>query len=230
MNNTPPDAQEPPVNLETRRVNFINLQGQVYGRFTVLSFDERQKGRSRWFCQCQCGKIRSVDCANLRSGHSKSCGCLSSEIVIKRNTTHGKNRTVEYTTWARMKTRCYDPNGSQYKNYGNRGIRVCDRWLNSFENFLADMGKRPSNQHSIERKNNNGNYEPKNCKWALPIEQANNTRKNKNITFQNRTQSLSMWCRELNLSYGTTHARFGMGWSATRAFTEPIQAGRRQIN
>lgn len=129
---------------------------------------------------CACGVAFSAVVNNVMSGNTKSCGCLRKEVVAatgRKNRRHGESRqTAEYRTWMGMKIRCYYPNTNGYENYGGRGIKVCERWLNSFESFLADMGRRPSTSHSIDRVNVNGNYEPKNCRWATDKQQRRNRR------------------------------------------------------
>lgn len=142
--------------------------GQRYGRLTAIEFSGRERhGWAVWRFRCDCGKELTALAANARYGTTKSCGCLR----IK----HGMNGTKEYHSWIGMLSRCRDPNNAGYKDYGGRGITVCDRWT-KFENFFADMGLKPSPSHSIDRIDNNGNYEPSNCKWSTPEEQSNNQR------------------------------------------------------
>ena len=128
--------------------------------------------------RCDCGTEKEIMDSSVKRGNTKSCGCLLRENgrkTAKLNTTHGMRYTKEYECWKSMKQRCSNPNKDGYKNYGGRGIKVCDRWLNSFENFYADMGPKPVG-HSIDRINNDGNYEPKNCKWSSNSDQAYNRR------------------------------------------------------
>lgn len=156
----------------------MDLIGQKYGRLTVV--ENKTIGyKYKWKCICDCGNETIVYHGHLRSGHTNSCGCLNREAVINRQYKHGQsgyNTSKEYMTWLAMKSRCYNSNNISYKYYGERGIKICERWLNNFENFLTDMGKAPTKDHSIDRINNDGNYEPSNVRWTLPIEQANNRR------------------------------------------------------
>lgn len=166
------------------------LIGQTFGDLTVLAEGRRrpipsgQKPR-RWICHCACGNFSCTTTGQLRSGRSRSCGCLISKTVIKRCTKHGfgtrKNKCVEYRTWKAMRKRCSNPKFEDFKYYGGRGIKVCDRW-NEFTNFYADMGPRPSSTHSIDRIDVNGNYEPTNCRWATPTEQSRNRRNVKSVS------------------------------------------------
>lgn len=142
-----------------------------YGRLLVLKKDDEYLGKnSRYICKCDCGKEMSFFGFSLKNGNTISCGCYNKEIITK----HGMYKTPEYSAYIQMKQRCYNPNSKRYKNYGERGIIVCHRWLESFENFLEDMGKKPSKNHSIDRININGNYEASNCRWATDYEQRSN--------------------------------------------------------
>lgn len=146
---------------------------------------------------------------------------------MKGNYKHGdapnSGKSKEYTTWMGIKSRCYNKNVRSYKSYGGRGIHVCDRWLNSYENFLLDMGRAPSPKHSIERKNNNGNYDPDNCKWATDEEQRSNTSTLRKITFNGQTKSISQWADVLNIKYKTLDNRLRVGWSIERSLSQPTK-------
>lgn len=151
-----------------------DIIGCVFGRLTVLSY----AGDGKWNCACECGGQPAIKRSNLVTGNSTSCGCKRRETTSRLLTTHGKRHVVEYKTWLRMKQRCLNPNNPDFTYYGGRGITVCDRWKHSFEHFLSDVGGRPSPLHSIDRVDNNGNYEPGNCRWATHTQQMNNTRRN----------------------------------------------------
>lgn len=160
--------------------NLLDLTGQPFGRLTVTSRGPNGKhGEVRWHCRCTCGNETLVYAGNLRSGDTRSCGCLSRELLVTRSTTHGAARvgaeTPEYHAWHAMFQRCTNPHHASWEDYGGRGVTVCERWQ-SFENFIADMGPRPSPKHSLDRTNNDGNYEPSNCRWATWNEQARNRR------------------------------------------------------
>lgn len=155
--------------------------GKSYERWLILYFSTKTH---LWTAQCICGVIKEVNIADIRNGSSKSCGCLRTETTVKRFTTHGygsqaKGLIPEYNTWLGMKQRCYNKKCACYSYYGGRGIRVCKRWKHSFSNFLADMGRKPGPDYSIDRINVNGNYEPSNCRWATKKEQAINTRRSR---------------------------------------------------
>jgi hypothetical protein len=162
--------------------------GTKFNRFTIISETERyikpsgQKIR-RFKCECECGNIKIVSLSNLRNNVHKSCGCFSNDnpSALKHSHCTNYNMSRTYVTWLNMKARCNYSKNNRFKHYGGRGIKVCHRWLNSFENFLKDMGERPKGT-SIDRINVDGNYEPGNCRWSTPKEQENNKRRTKKIT------------------------------------------------
>jgi len=161
-----------------------DLTGRRFGRLTVTSRAADGAGGVQWNVVCDCGNARIVYRSNLKRGVTTSCGCFRKEDAARRETTHGgakrgTQRSSEYKIWAGMKQRCSYPNHRSYPNYGGRGINVCDRWLDSFEAFLTDMGPRPASHLTIDRINNDGNYEPGNCRWATWSEQAKNKRPRK---------------------------------------------------
>lgn len=157
----------------------IDITGQKFGRLTVLNFDGVKSKKARWICKCECGNEVTAEGISLRSGHTSSCGCLARK--------HGKYNTLAYSSWRSMKSRCHNSNEKSYKNYGERGIKICERW-NNFENFHADMGDRPSKEYSLDRIDNNANYScghcedclkngwATNCKWSTISEQSKNKR------------------------------------------------------
>lgn len=161
-----------------------DLTGQRFGRLMVISKTTSNKYRqSMWLCRCDCGTEKTILGLSLKHGKTTSCGCRNREVASERFTTHGHTRggrTLEYQSWLAMIRRCNNPNEAIYHYYGGRGIKVCERWVNSYENFLEDMGKRPSKNHSLERIDVDGDYEPSNCKWATRTEQALNKRLYKN--------------------------------------------------
>lgn len=211
----------------------IDLTGLVFGRLTVVcEADKRNKaGSVHWKCVCSCeGKIIEVASRSLRVGTTKSCGCLQRENiarVIKSNIVHGMCYTRVYYIWRHMVGRCTNPNDKKYPSYGGRGITICDRWL-KFENFYEDMGDPPTKEHSLDRVDNDGNYEPKNCRWSTPKVQSRNTRRNVLITHQGKTQCLSAWAEETGIGSGTLQYRLKNGWSIERTLNEPAVLGKNQ--
>ena len=203
---------------------FIDLTGQVFNRLTVLSRAENDKNnKPQWNCICECGKNTKVQSSSLTTGGTKSCGCLRIENTGKiNNLTHGMSKASEYKIWQTMKRRCYSETNNA-KNYRDRGITVCDRWLESFENFYEDMGPRPTTKHSIDRIDNDGDYCPENCRWATTTEQLNNTRSNARMTLNGETKTRSEWSRVLGISLGTIESRKRYGWSDEKALTTPVR-------
>lgn len=193
----------------------------------VREYAGTHKGRASWLCQCDCGKQVTCFTVNLTRNHSTSCGCYSREKAKQRATKHGESHSApEYVAWYEMQKRCLDEKNHKYSIYGARGITICDRWLNSYENFLADMGRRPSPKHSLDRIDVNGNYEPSNCRWASVKEQANNRRDNIHITWNGVTKTLSQWAESTGIKYATIRWRFHAGWSPLSIFEEARSCGR----
>lgn len=207
-----------PIPSSTR---FLDLTGQQFGRLSVLGYGGT-KGKWKfhwWYCRCECGTITTPVTGKLRDGSTTSCGCYGREKTSICNSTHGMSNSSEFRIRASVIRRCYDPKNNAYARYGARGITVCERWLESFENFYADMGPRPSLDHSIDRIDNSGNYEPENCKWSTRIEQGNNKRNNRLIEMGGRVQTVAQWCRELGVEYDTVSRRLNQyKWSVIKSF------------
>lgn len=193
----------------------LNLTGRRFSRLVALQPSGARRQRSiEWECMCDCGTLTKVASSKLVSGETRSCGCIRAEI----HTTHAMSSTLEYRIWSQMKERCYNPNNSRWPTHGRRGIKVCDRWRNSFENFIADMGARQSQGLSIERLDNDGDYTPQNCIWATSQQQAENRGTTRLIEIDGKRQSLKAWCREVGVPYLRTWKRIAQrGWEPQRA-------------
>ena len=207
-----------------------DLTGQRFGRFVVIERGEdklRSNGlvRPRWLCRCDCGAVRLVLGDSLRSGKSKSCGCLKDDVAKLTHTTHNLSNHPLYKIWYDMKRRCTNVNTSRYCDYGGRGIQVCSSWDTDFLSFYEwsyANGYKPGLQ--IDRIDNDGNYCPENCRWSTQMEQANNTRKNVRWTYNGKTQTIAQWASELGMNPITLRDRVNRyGWSIERALTEVVR-------
>ena len=196
-----------------------DLIGMRFGRLVVTErMPSTPRGHSMWRCSCDCGGTKDILGTSLRKGATKSCGCLNAEILRNRFLTHGKTDTRTWRIWRGMFTRCNNENAVSFKHYGGRGIRVCDAW-HEFAGFLADMGECPDGC-SIDRIDPNGNYEPGNCRWATNKQQQNNRRDNRFLSAFGKTQTVSQWCEELNLSSSTVWLRISKGWPDERVLSK----------
>lgn len=163
-------------------MNMINLKGKRFGRLRVIQLVRSSEWkRPKWECVYDCGETSFVRSCHLLSGHNRSCGCFNTDMIVKACTTHGQSCygkvTPEYRAWQNAKKRVSDRKSASWKHYGGRGITMCKRWFNSFEHFISDIGKRPTRGHSVDRINNDGNYEPSNCRWATRSQQQKNKRR-----------------------------------------------------
>lgn len=194
--------------------------GDQFGRLTVCKFAGRNPiGRPLWKCDCECGKSKIVLQTNLtlKSRPTRSCGCLIDEARHKK-ATHGRSKTRLYYSWLHMRSRCEKPQNPKYPRYGGRGIKVCDRWK-KFENFLADMGEKPTSSHTLDRKDSNGNYEPGNCRWASQVTQQRNRTNNIKVDYQGTMVTLDELSIMLGVQKHTLYARYS-GRSAVDLFAK----------
>lgn len=207
-------------------INFLDLTGQRFGRWTVQSIASSDGNRVRWNCLCDCGGTKTVTTGKLRNGESSSCGCFRRENSRDMALRHGHARpgqvTKVFRAWQLIRGRCSDPTNNRFFLYGARGIKVCERWL-VFENFLADMGEPPSAQHSIDRLDGNGDYEPRNCRWATPAEQGRNKRNNLRIEWNGEIRCSSEWCEQFGWPRRVIDDRLRKGWTIERTMSQPVR-------
>lgn len=189
----------------SRKIN--DLRGQVFGRLTVVDFSEFTASGARWICRCSCGNEKIVSRQALKSGMTKSCGCLRKEVSSTRMAKHGaatrQGKSREYKIWSGMNSRCATPSATGFDRYGGDGVAVCDRWK-SFENFYADMGPAPSG-YSIDRIDSSKGYEPGNCRWASRQTQNENRKSVRWIEFDGKRMNIAQWARHLGVSKATLY-------------------------
>lgn len=205
----------------------IIKKGDSFGRLTAVRFDHWDKwGCQLWLFKCDCGIEKVIRVKNVKSGNTKSCGCLFDTVKTingKKNITHGMRKTITYNTWAGMIQRCLNENHPKYKDWGGRGIKVCPEWLgaNGFENFFDDMGERPEGK-TLDRIENDKGYCKSNCRYATPKQQSNNRRSNHLLTYGGKTQTITRWAEELCINPSTLKMRIYSGWSIERALSTLI--------
>ena len=209
-------------------------KGMRFGKLTVLEFSHRKKRsngyyRNYWLCKCDCGNEKIIEESHIKSGHTKSCGCLNIEKF--KNFNHGKSNTRLYKIYNDIKKRCLNKNCKNYKDYGGRGITMCDEWLNDFMNFYNwSMENGYKENLTIDRIDVNGNYEPSNCRWVTMKIQQNNKTNNHLITYNNKIQNIMLWCMELNLDYYTILQRIKkLKWDIDRVFLTPTKRGFNEL-
>lgn len=199
---------------------FIDLTGRRFGKLTVLGIGGRDKnGQIKWLCMCDCGNQKIISGGSLTRTNrpTHSCGC---ETSLR---THGQRNTRLYRIWSGMKSRCCNTNNSHYKNYGGRGVRICEEWLHNFVNFYDWALKNGySDDLSIDRINNNGNYEPSNCRWVDPVVQGNNRRTNQILEFDGERKTVKEWSDEIGMPDQTIYKRLEAGWSVEEILTTPV--------
>lgn len=200
---------------------FIDLTGQRFGRWTVCEMTGKRNGKIIWLCKCDCGNTKIVQGSSITNGASRSCGCLTRETTIARNTTHGGRKSRLYNIWNHMLRRCGNPKVKAYKDYGLRGITVCPEWKDSFEAFRDWANANGySDEKSIDRIDVNGNYCPNNCRWETRQVQNNNRRSVRQVTFNGITHTIREWSDLTGIDYFVIRSRLNRGWSVERALTE----------
>jgi hypothetical protein len=197
-----------------------SILGQKFGRLLAISIAGKQGNYNLIGCRCDCGRTHNVRSAHLRSGAITSCGC--------RFRTHGMTKTTEYNSWTCMRDRCNSPGDIGYANYGGRGIKVCERWNDSFQNFIDDMGPKPSPRHTIDRIDGDGDYEPSNCRWATKREQRLNVRGIIRLTHGGETLTLNEWGQRLGINPQTITNRVRAGRSPADCLSQvPLNGSKR---
>lgn len=208
-----------------------NLVGMKFGRLTVMDREspKSKKAKGLWVCKCECGNVIKVNTSDLKSGNTTSCGCKRKETLRQLRTKHGESNTRLYNVWSDMKKRCYNTKNVDYKNYGGRGISVCDEWMD-FQNFydwaIANGYDEtaPRGQCTIDRINVDGNYEPKNCRWVDRYIQMNNKRNNRILTYNGESHTLAEWCEIVNIPYNCLKSRLNkLHWSVEKTLTTPTR-------
>lgn len=206
----------------------VNLLGKRFGRLLVVSEAPKQGKHIKWNCLCDCGKIVVVFGDNIRRGLTKSCGCLHSEITRQKNSTHKESKTRLYSIWISMKERCSNNANPDWKNYGGRGISVCDKWRNSYESFRDWSRLNGYNDNlTIDRIDVNGNYTPENCRWATTKDQ--NRNKRSNVLYKGKC--ISVWCEKTGIDKRTVHRRINVyGWPVEKALFTPVMKSKIRIS
>ena len=206
----------------------LNLVGQKFNRLKVLAFHSIKNNATQWLCKCDCGETIIVAGYRLKNGHTQSCGCLAKENFKRITTKHGFSNHSAYHIYLNIIERCYNANNKMFKYYGGRGITVCTRWLgvDGMKNFLSDVGARPPG-HDLDRKDNNKGYSPANCRWTTRANNMRNTRRNRNIEFNGKSQFLTAWANDIGCTLTALRYRLASGWSKEKTLTTPSQRSKK---
>lgn len=201
------------MNARTRtgKTAFKDMTGLTFGCWTVIAESASKSRIIKWSCRCVCGTERDVSGGHLRYGGSKSCGCQMPKGADHPSFKHGMSETPEFKIWLQIHTRCYNENYADWDHYGGRGIRMCPEWKDDFLAFYRDVGRRPSENHSIDRREVNGDYEPGNCRWATDVEQARNTTRTRWVEYLGQKVCLSEACERSGIPYATAQDRIHAG-------------------
>lgn len=204
---------------------YKDLSGQRFGKLTVIKRNgTTNNGKVIWECICDCGNSTKVTTCSLRTGNTRSCGCLYKQSRKEIKTTHGLRHHPLYSVWLNIKQRCLNPNSTSYKRYGGRGITICDEWKNDFKSFYDwSMENGYQKNLTIDRIDVNGNYEPNNCRWTTIEQQANNKRNNHYLEYDNKRLTMSQWSKQLNLPRTVILYRLKLGWSVEKTLTTPVR-------
>jgi hypothetical protein len=204
-------------------MRLIDETGNHYGQLEVLGKGGRDHRKAvLWECRCSCGNLTYVTGSHLRTGNTTSCGCYKVKVAKEVHKTHGLSKDSRYLTWVDIHRNCNNPKSKGYKYLGKYGIKVCSRW-DSFENFIEDMGSRPSDKHCLLRKDNTGDFEPSNCVWGIYQVKSNSRleKYHRYITYKGKRKTLSVWCRELRVPRSLVNERLNRNWSFEEAITLP---------
>ncbi len=207
----------------------VDMTGKRFANVIAVRPAGQNKSRGlTWDFVCDCGAEFQATGSEVRYGRIKSCPSCAAKKKRAATTSHGLSSSPSYRIWSAMKTRCSNPNFVAYAEYGGRGISVCQRWDESFLNFLEDMGERPTPIHTVERNDTNGDYEPSNCRWATPAEQANNKRNNRRIEIEGEIRTLAQWANHVGINESSMRARLAKGITGAQLLTPPSTQHKRR--
>lgn len=211
---------------------YMDLDRKRFGRLTVIGHLEIIRGKAHWPCRCECGNTLVVRGDMLKCGNTRSCGCLKIESATKHGhscSRPGKPPSRTYVSWQAMTVRCTDPTDEHYPSYGGRGVTICQRWLD-FRNFLEDMGERPPGKTLDRFPDRDGNYEPGNCRWGTPGQQARNRRDNRMITHQGLTLCVADWADRVGIPRTVIQDRLRLKWDDEKAVSTPYRPYKKKVN
>ena len=209
-------------------MKMLDIKGKRFGKLIAIERVKNVGKKVSWKCLCDCGKETIVLTTNLTTNRIKSCGCLKNQKLIERSTKHNQRHTKLYEVWKTMKQRCFNPNHKSFHNYGGRGIIVCDEWKDNYQAFYEwSMNNGYKEGLSIDRINNDGNYEPSNCRWADRFTQNNNTRQNKPVVIDGVSKTIHQWAREYNIPVEIVRNRlYNKHWDIVKALTTPVKSSK----